>query len=245
MKNGLSGARLFCCADPVDGLVRHVVHQVVALFGRLLRLYRRGAFVERRVPLIGLAADEPVEVFEAAAARGPGVERTGGARFPDRHLVALAELRRRVAVELQCARKRRHGVRQHGAVARRAGGNLGDAAHADGVVIAAGQQRLTRRRAQRRRVEAVELEPTRCQFFRGRCLARTAKRARRTEADVIDQNDQDVRSTLGWAQPLDRRELRRRILRIERNEALPSGVRHRKVRTMLLILRAHMYLLFS
>ena len=232
----LVGGETLLLADPANRLVGHVLHQVVALFGRLLRLDRRGALVERRVPLVGLAADESVEVLEAAAAGRPGIERAGRARLPDRHFVALAELRGGVAVQLQRPRQRRHRVGQHRAVARRAGGNLGDAAHAHGMVVAAGQQRLARGRAQRGGVEAGELQPARCQFFRGRCLAGPAKGAGRAEADVVDQDNQDVGSTLGWAQSLDRRELRGRILRIEGDQAFFARVRHRQMRPMLLVL---------
>ena len=89
----LVGRQRLLLRDPGHGLVGHVLHEVVALFGRLLGLDRRGALVERRVPLVRLAADEAVEVFEAAAARGPGVERPDRARLPHRHFVALAELR--------------------------------------------------------------------------------------------------------------------------------------------------------
>ena len=51
--------------------------------------------------LVGLAADEAVEVLEAATAGRPAVERPRRAGLPDRHLVALAELGGRVAVELE------------------------------------------------------------------------------------------------------------------------------------------------
>src|SRR6478752_4785608 len=67
--------RLFL-TDPLDGLVGHVAHKVVAVGGGFARLDRGRAFVNRRVILVGLAADEPVEVFEAAATGRPGVERT-------------------------------------------------------------------------------------------------------------------------------------------------------------------------
>ena len=223
-------------SDPGNRLVGHVFDQVVALFGRFLRLHRRGPLVERRVPLVGLAADEAVEILEAATAGRPGIERTCGTRLPHRHFVALAELRGGVAVEFQRLRQRRHRVGEHRAVPRCAGGNLGDAAHANGMVIAAGQQRLPRGRAQRGGVEAGELQPARCQFFRGRCLARPAKGAGRAEADVVDQDNQDVGSALGWAQSIDWRKLRRRILRIEGDQALFSGVRHRQMRPMFLVL---------
>ena len=62
-------------ADPADRLVGHVLGEVVALLRRRSRLDRRRALVERRVVLVGLAADEAVEVLEAAAAGRP-VRRT-------------------------------------------------------------------------------------------------------------------------------------------------------------------------
>ena len=49
---------------------------------------------------------------EAAAAGRPGVERSHRAGLPHRHLMALAELGGVVAVELQRAGDRRHGVGQ-------------------------------------------------------------------------------------------------------------------------------------
>ena len=97
----LVGDERLLLADPADRLVGHVLHEVIALFGRLLHFDRRGALVERGIPLMRLAADEAVEVLEAAAARRPGVERAGRARLPHRHFMALAELRRGVAVQLQ------------------------------------------------------------------------------------------------------------------------------------------------
>ena len=49
--------------------------------------------VQRRVVLVVLPADEPVEVLEAGTRR-PMVERANRGRLEDRYLVALAELRR-------------------------------------------------------------------------------------------------------------------------------------------------------
>ena len=99
-------------ARPGDGLVGQVFGQVIAFRRRLGRLDRRRAFIQRRVPLVVLAADEAVEILEAAAAGRPGIERPRRARLPDRHLVALAELRRRIAIELEGQRERRLGVGQ-------------------------------------------------------------------------------------------------------------------------------------
>ena len=207
-------------ADPVDRAVGHVLREVVALLRGPVRLDRRRAVVERRRVLVRLAADEPVEVLEAAAATGPGVERPQWARLPHRDLVALAELRGRVAVQLERLRQRRRGVRANRVVARRGRGDLRDSAHADGVVVASCQQRLACRRAQRGRVEAVVLQPVRGQSLRHRGRARTPERARRAEADVVEQHDQHVRRTLRRTQRLDRREGSVGILRVVGDQAL-------------------------
>ena len=78
--------------------------------------------------------------------------------------MTLAELRRRIAVELERPRQRGHRIGKYRAITRRARSNLGDASHARGMVIASGQERLPRRRAQRGGMEAVELETVRRQL---------------------------------------------------------------------------------
>ena len=188
---------------PADGAVGHVLGEVVALFGGGRRLDRRHALVERRVVLARLAADKAVEVLEAPAAGRPGVERTHGRSLPGRHLVALAELGGRVPVQLQRERQRRLGVRAQRVVARRRRGELRDGAHPDRVGIAAGQHRLPRGRAQRAGVEAGELQPVGRQLLGDRRLARPAERAGRTEAHVIEQDDEDVRRPGGRNHRLD------------------------------------------
>ena len=146
--------------DPLDRPVGHVLGEVVALLRGPVRLDRHGVAVDRRGVLVGLGADEAVEVLESAATGRPGVERSHRAGLPHRHLVALAELGGRVAVELQDLRQRRLVLRPHRAVAGCRGGDLGDAAHADRVVVAAGQQSLPGRRAQRGGVEPGVAQPT-------------------------------------------------------------------------------------
>ena len=160
---------------PGDRLVRHVVHEVVAVLGRAPRLERRRVLVDRRVPLVRLPAEEAVEVLEPAAGVRPVVERPDRARLPRRDLVALAELRRAVPVELEDLRQRGAGVRAQRVVAGCRRGDLGDPAHADGVVVAPRQQRGAGRRAQRRRVEAGELQPVGGQALERRRLARTRR----------------------------------------------------------------------
>ena len=138
----LVGHQCFLLAHPADGLVRHVLGEVVALLGALALLHRRGAFIDRGIPLVRFAADEAVEVLEAAAAGGPLAERPHRARLPDRHLVALAELCRRIAVELERHRERRLALRQHRGVTRSRRRDLADAAHVHRMVIAPREQRL-------------------------------------------------------------------------------------------------------
>jgi hypothetical protein len=95
----LVGHERLLLVHPPDRLVGHVLGEVVALFRRLVGLDRRRALVDGREVLVRLAAEEAVEVLEASAAGRPRVEGTHRAGLPDRHLVALAELRRRVAVQ--------------------------------------------------------------------------------------------------------------------------------------------------
>jgi hypothetical protein len=97
----LVGQQRFLLARPGNRLVGQVFGQVVPLGRCLRRLDRRRAFVQGRVPLVVLATDEAIEVLEAAPASRPRVERTCRARLPDRDLMALAELRGLVAIELE------------------------------------------------------------------------------------------------------------------------------------------------
>jgi hypothetical protein len=74
----LVGHQGLLLADPVDGVVGHVLGEVVALLGRAVGLHRHRVLVDRWGGLVGLATDEPVEVFEATARAGPVVERPSG-----------------------------------------------------------------------------------------------------------------------------------------------------------------------
>ena len=208
------GHQRLLLAHPRDGLVGHVLGEVVPLLRSLGRLERRRALVDRRVVLVRLTADEAVEVLEATATGRPRVERAHRARLVHRHLVALAELRGRVPVQLEDLRQRRGRVGTDPVVARRRRRELGDATHPDRMVIATGEQRLTRRRAQRSRVEPGVLQPSRGEPLRDRSVARPTERARRREADVVEQHDEHVRRARGRTQLLGRREARRRILRV-------------------------------
>src|SRR5690606_8097397 len=138
---------------PAARLGCEILGEVIALLGRALRPHRPRALDEGGIELARLAADEAIEVLEAAAGR-PAVERTGRAPFPRRCLVALAELRSRVAVEAQYLRDRRRSVGTPRGVARRRRCHVRHGSHAYGMMIAPGEQRLPRGGAHGGGVEA-------------------------------------------------------------------------------------------
>src|SRR5262249_47708346 len=131
--------------------------------------------------------------------------------------------------------ERRNGVRQYRAVARRAGGNLGDAAHAAGMVVAAGQQRCARRGAEGGRVKAVVLQPARRQLFQIWRLTRAAESTVRAEPGVVDQNHQHVWRGLGRAQLLYGREFGVRIPRVIGDQPSSLWIGYRKMRTVFVV----------
>ena len=181
-------------ANPIDALVRHVLFEEIVL--HVVRwLDRLRVLVKGRFPLIGIPPDESVEVLETQTG-GPKVERPGLTGVPVRHIVVLAVPGRVVAILLQDFGKRPAALRHQGVVAWETGSQFHDDARRGRMVVAAGQERRARRRAEGRRVElsvaqAVLGQPV--QRLRG---DRTAKRARRAKAHVIRQDDEDVGSTL-------------------------------------------------
>ena len=199
---------------PGDGPIGQILGQVITLFRGRRRLHRCRTVIQRRIPLIVLPANEPVERLEPTTTRGPRVKRAHRRRLPHRHLMALTELRGRIPVQLQSHRQRRLRVRPQRAIARSRRRRLGNTAHPHRMMITARQQRSPRRRTQRCGVETVVHQTTRRQPVRRRRTTRTTKRARRAETDIIQQDDQNVRRTLRRQQWLDRREGSVWILRV-------------------------------
>ncbi len=185
----LVGRQRLLGADPGDRLVRHVGGEVVVRVVRHLHL--DGAVDDQRRPLIGLAADEAVELVEPGV-RGPAIERPRHAHLPRRRLVILPERRRAVAVLAQDLGQGCDALRPHAGVPRERGRELHDRAGVVGVVVAAGEDRHARRRAERRRVEAVVLEPRSREPIERRHRDAAAERRRMAEPDVVDQEDDHV-----------------------------------------------------
>src|SRR5262245_55144581 len=232
-------------AGPGYRLVREVLGQVVSLLRRFRSLDGLVALVESRVPLVGLAADEAVEVLEAAPS-GPAVEWAGGTRLPDWHLVALAELCRRVAVQAHRLLDGRLRVRTDRVVPGRAGRDLGDATHPDRVVVPTAQQRRSGRRAERRGMEARVLQAVGGQLLERRRLARAAERAGCAEADVVDQDHQHVRCAGWWSKWHDRRDPCLRLSGVVRRHADVWPVRDRQDLSLQSVAwTGHVWLLFG
>ena len=128
----------------------------------VVRLLRRldlvHPVVDRGRPLIGLAADEPVELVEAGAGR-PAIGRARSADLPGRGLVRLAEGGGGEAVEAKHLGQRCHAVGPLPGLPGEGGGGLRDRAHVAHVMVAAGKQRGTGRRAERRGVKLIVPEP--------------------------------------------------------------------------------------
>ncbi len=163
-----------------------------------------------RLPLVGFATHEAVEVLETHT-RGPLLERTGGtAVLEARRVVVLAEPRRGIAVVLEDLAD--GGVLQANdrVVTRIAGGEFADDTRTHGVVVAARDEGRAGRRAERRGVElGVAQAGLRNAIERG-CRDHAAEGARHAIALVVRHDQQDVRGALGRHDP--RRPPGRRLL---------------------------------
>ncbi len=145
----------------------------------------------RRPPLVGLGSDEPIEVLKAEIRR-PEAERPGLARLPVRHVVVLAEPCGVPSVLLQDLRDGRGVLAHQAVVAGITRRHFGDDAGVHRVMVATGDERRARWRAERGRVELGVAQAVLRQPIQGRRVHRTAEGARRAVADVVEQDQQDV-----------------------------------------------------
>ena len=146
---------------------------------------------EVRPPLVRVAADEAVEVVEAHAGRPLG-ERPDLAGLIARRVVVLAEPARRVAVVAQDTADGRVVRADDAVVAGEAGGLLGNHAEADRVMVASGDERGARRRAERGGEHPVVAQPVGRDAVHGRCRDDAAERARHGKAGVVRHDQQHV-----------------------------------------------------
>jgi hypothetical protein len=98
--------------------------------------------------LVAVAAEEAVEILETKTV-GPQIERTRLARHPVRHVVHLSEPRRIVAVLLEDLADGARALGDDRVIARIARRKFGDDSGGDRMMVAAGNQRGARWRAER------------------------------------------------------------------------------------------------
>ena len=123
----------------VDGVVGHAGDQVPARLA-CKRVDLGGVAKQVRLPLVGVAADETIEVFEAHA-RGPLVEGAGLTGSEGGDVMVLAEPRGGVTILQEDASNGRFVFRDDAVVAGETGGLLRDYAETHRVMVAAGDQR--------------------------------------------------------------------------------------------------------
>ncbi len=189
-KNGLLGVGLVDAVQVIDGVVGHAGDQVPARLA-LERIDLGGVAEQVRLPLVRIAADEAVEILEAHAGR-PLVERPDLAGGERRRVVILAEPRGGVAVVQQNASDGGLVLGDDAVVAGEARGLLGDHAEADRVMVAPGDERGARRRAERGGVDVVVAQTVLRDAIHRRRRDDAAEGARHAEPGVIGDDEQDV-----------------------------------------------------
>src|SRR5208282_3028180 len=161
-----------------------------------IRIDFRSVAEEVGLPLIGVAADESIEIVEAHANR-PLIKWTRLARRERRSVVVLAEPRRRVTVILQNSPNRCLVFRDDAVVARITGGLFRNNAETNGVMVAAGDQCGARGRAKRGGIEVgIAQSRVRDAVQSGRG-DNPAKRAGYTETRIVGHDQQNVWRALG------------------------------------------------
>ena len=184
---GIGGHQL---PQPLAGLIHDVFRQVIALPpGRLDPLVARDQF---RVPLVRLARHKAVEAVETPL-QGPVVVGAGGTGLVDGPQVPLARSKRLVSVRTQ-------HLRQVGRLAGSESPGVGKAidhlrhpAHADAVMVAAGEQAGPGRRAERGYVEVRVAQPVGRQTVEGRRFDIGAVATEVRVAHVVEDDYYDVR----------------------------------------------------
>ena len=172
-------------AQVFDGVVDEVLGEVVPLGDGPRWLDRVVVAVERGHELVRLATVEAVPAVEPAPER-PAAAVGGHVRLVVGREVPFADGVRRVPGGPQDLRQEPVLGRDLARVARIGHGEVGDAAHAVRVVIAAGEQARTRRRAERSGVEVGEPHPRRRQCVDVRRLDDRSVAPELGEADVVE-----------------------------------------------------------
>jgi hypothetical protein len=212
----LVGVGRFQVGDELDRPVGDVLTEVVAVLPRPRRRHAVVVVHEGWRELVRLAAEEAVEPIEAASQRPPGPRR-GEVALVVRREMPLADGVRAVTERSEHLREEAVFLPDAGVVPREAGGEIGDAAHADAVVVAPGEHTSARRGAQRGGVEVRVAQAVRRQpVERGGGDVGT-EAAELCESNVVEQDDQHVRRACRRADRV--RPPRRRLVAVPADHA--------------------------
>ena len=192
----------------------------------LKRINGRRVAKQVRLPLAGVAADEPVEILETHADR-PLIERPGLARQVKRRVVVFAKPRGRVPVLLKNLTNRSAIPLDDRVVtweSRRGFAHYTEAGH---VMVASRDQRRARRRAERRGMKLCVAQPVLCDAIQGRRRDDAAKRARRAKSAIVRHDEQHIGRALRWHDA--RRPPRFRLRRFLLDHATERRIGRRKL----------------
>ena len=182
--------------DELDRAVGDVRAEVVAVLPRPRRRHAMAVVHERGRELVRLAAEEAVEAVEAAPQRPPGPRRAEVALVVRRE-VPLADRVRAVAERPEHLGEKAVLLADAGVIPGEAGGEVGDPAHADAVVVAPGEDAGAGRGAQRGGVEVRVAQAVCGQPVERRCGDVGPEAAELCEAHVVEQDDQHVGRSRG------------------------------------------------
>lgn len=188
----LSRVNLLSVGDELDRLVDQVLAEVVALLRRAWRLHLVVVIHQIRVPLAGVAAQEPVEALEAAPQRPPVIRACAGFLVARRQVV-LPDHERAVPMIDQHLGQEAILKRNDPVVSGVAARQLRDARHRVAVMIAACQNARPARRTQRRRVHVAIAQPVRRQSVEAGRLDRAAVTAQLAESRIVQDDEQHIR----------------------------------------------------
>ena len=179
---------------PLDGVIGEVFGHVVVVTSDVGRHGCRVA-IHRWFPLGGLGVQDAVEVIEANPG-GPAVKRSRGGLLPEGGEVPLTKGRGGVPTLAKNLGDGGRLLRDDRVVPGKDVGRFGNAAHVDGVVVATGEHGRSGGGAQGRGVELVKGETLTRDAVEGWCGHRTAEGGTGAKSNVIQQDQNDVGSTL-------------------------------------------------
>ncbi len=179
---------------PANGLVGHVIGEVVALL--VGWIHPSHTIVDQGIPLVGFTANKAIE-FVKARVSGPAIKGSRDARLPGGGLVPLSKGPGAVAIQAHHFSQGSDPVGYLTGVARKGGSRFHDGAGVGAVVVAPGLQCIPGRRTQGGGMEVVVAQPALRQSVQCRGVDGASKGRGGAKADIVDQHDDHIGRALG------------------------------------------------